>query len=62
MKAQADTDPVEDLDTENSASAKEKILERYRAGEDLKDVARDLGLGYGEVKLIVELYKGEENQ
>lgn len=62
LKAQADTDPVEDPDTENSASAKEKILERYRAGEDLKDVARDLGLGYGEVKLIVELYKGEENQ
>ena len=62
LKAQADTDPVEDPDTENSASAKEKILERYRSGEDLKDVARDLGLGYGEVKLIVELYKGEENQ
>ena len=62
LKAQAGTDPVEDPDTENSASAKEKILERYRAGEDLKDVARDLGLGYGEVKLIVELYKGEENQ
>ena len=61
LKAQADTDPVEDPDTENSASAKEKILERYRSGEDLKDVARDLGLGYGEVKLIVELYKGEEN-
>lgn len=62
LKAQAGTDPVEDPDTENSASAKEKILERYRSGEDLKDVARDLGLGYGEVKLIVELYKGEENQ
>lgn len=62
LKAQAGTDPVKDPDTENSASAKEKILERYRAGEDLKDVARDLGLGYGEVKLIVELYKGEENQ
>ena len=30
-------------------------------GEELKDIARDLGLGYGEVKLIVELYKGEEN-
>lgn len=61
-EGQAEPDPVEDPNTENSASAKEKILERYRAGEDLKDVARDLGLGYGEVKLIVELYKGEENQ
>ena len=58
----AEQNPDEDPNEENSASAKEKILERYRAGEDLKDVARDLGLGYGEVKLIVELYKGEENQ
>ena len=62
VEGQAYPDPVEDPDTENGASAKEKILERYRAGEDLKDVARDLGLGYGEVKLIVELYKGAANQ
>ena len=46
---------------ENSTNVREAILERYRLGEELKDIARDLGLGYGEVKLIVELYKGEEN-
>lgn len=38
---------------------KEEILERYRAGEDLTDIARELGMGIGEVRLFVELYKGE---
>ena len=41
-------------------SVREQILERYHSGEDLTDIARDLGLGFGEVKLIVELYRGEE--
>lgn len=41
-------------------SVREQILERYHAGEDLTDIARDLSLGFGEVKLIVELYRGEE--
>ncbi len=41
-------------------SVREQILERYHAGEDLTDIARNLGLGFGEVKLIVELYRGEE--
>ncbi len=45
----------------NTITAKEQILEHYRAGEDLTDIARTLGLGFGEVKLITELYKGEES-
>lgn len=55
------TDMAEVSDEDNSVSAREEILERYHSGEELKDIARDLGLGYGEVKLIVELYKGDEN-
>ena len=51
-------DAVEDV---NSINVREEILARYRAGEDLTDIARDLAVGYGEVKLIVELYKGEED-
>lgn len=47
--------------TESKDRSREEILARYRSGEDLKDIARDLGLGFGEVKLIVELYKGEVN-
>ncbi|MDD7643797.1 MAG: DUF6115 domain-containing protein [bacterium] len=49
------------LDGETGNNAKDEILRRYHAGEKLTDIARDLSLGYGEVKLIVELYKGEEN-
>ena len=62
LEKQPGLETVEDTDDVVRANIREKILERYRAGEDLKDVARDLGLGFGEVKLIVELYKGEENQ
>ena len=62
LEKQPGLETVEDTDDVVRANVREKILERYRAGEDLKDVARDLGLGFGEVKLIVELYKGEENQ
>lgn len=62
LEKQPGLETVEDTDDVVRANIREKILERYRAGEDLKDVARELGLGFGEVKLIVELYKGEENQ
>lgn len=58
---QPEMEPVEAAEEERSVDVREQILERYRAGEELKDIARDLGLGFGEVKLIVELYKGEEN-
>jgi myosin heavy subunit len=53
--------PVSEESGEESRSPRETILERYRAGDDMRDIARDLGMGYGEVKLIVELYKGDED-
>lgn len=62
VTVQEEPETAEDMNEADSANVREIILERYRGGENLKDVARDLGLGYGEVKLIVELYKGEENQ
>lgn len=55
------SEPSDTGDGENGNNAKDEILRRYHAGEELTDIARDLSLGYGEVKLIVELYKGEEN-
>lgn len=58
---QEEPEAAENTNEAGSVNIRETILERYRSGEDLKDVARDLGIGYGEVKLIVELYKGEEN-
>jgi len=59
--AQESTQEEEPPETEEKLSAREEVLERYRAGEELKDIARDMNLGYGEVKLIVELYKGVRN-
>ncbi len=35
---------------------KEKILELYRKGKSIRDISRELGMGQGEVKLVVDLY------
>ena len=59
---ESDTEELlqEDLtDSEQQERRKEEILMRYRGGEDLVDIAKDLDMGLGEVKLIVELYNGE---
>ncbi len=38
---------------------KEMILEMHRAGLSILEIAKHLGLGVGEVKLVVDLYQGE---
>jgi len=40
-------------------SSKEVILEMYKSGLSILEIAKHLGLGVGEVKLIVDLYQGE---
>lgn len=35
---------------------KEKILELYKNGKSIRDISRELGMGQGEVKLVVDLY------
>ena len=35
----------------------EKILEMHRQGKSTVAIARELGLGVGEVKLVIDLYK-----
>lgn len=61
-----DAAPMEDGTADQpepeTASVREQILEQYHAGEDLTGIARNLGLGFGEVKLVVGLYRGEEEQ
>ncbi len=39
----------------------ELILQMYREGNSKVDIARKLGLGLGEVSLVIGLYKGEES-
>ena len=59
-EADAEELSTEELsDAEQQERRKEEILMRYRGGEDLVDIAKDLNMGFGEVKLIVELYNGE---
>ena len=44
---------------ENMAiNSNERILEFHRAGKSDMSIARDLGLGIGEVKLVIDLYEG----
>ncbi len=38
----------------------QNILELYQQGIGITDIARQLKLGVGEVKLVIDLYKGEE--
>ena len=35
-----------------------RILELHRAGKSNMAIARELGLGIGEVKLVIDLYEG----
>lgn len=58
-QASVDSASTETAEETGGGSIKDEILKRYSAGEEINNIARDLSLGYGEVKLIVELYKGE---
>lgn len=46
--------PVEEIKENNN----DKILRLHRAGVSSVDIAKELGLGVGEVKLVINLYKG----
>ncbi len=35
---------------------KEKILALYKEGKSVRDISRELGMGQGEVKLVIDLY------
>lgn len=41
---------------EKGANNNEKILKLYRDGKNNKDIAKELNLGIGEVKLVIDLY------
>ena len=50
------TDLAENVLEEN---ANDMILDLYKNGESVIDIAKQLGLGVGEVKLVIDLYQGE---
>ena len=46
--------PSEDLKENNN----DRILRLHREGVSNVDIAKELGLGVGEVKLVINLFKG----
>lgn len=54
-----DFDDVLEKDFKDDSNANEIILEMYRSGNSIIDIAKQLGLGVGEVKLVIDLYQGE---
>lgn len=53
---------LEDSTLDTPSDKNEKILSLYETGMTNKDIAKTLGLGIGEVKLVVGLYKGLKQQ
>ncbi len=47
---------------EQVQNSNELILEMYKKGKSKTEIAQELSLGVGEVKLVIDLYKGMANQ
>jgi len=54
-----ESEQSEEVDPSLVKNHNELILEAYKDGQDEVDIARSLGLGIGEVRLVIDLYKGE---
>ncbi len=58
-EAQPETPKVEvSLDAAGKRNNNEKILELHKAGKSNMAIAKELGLGIGEVKLVIDLFEG----
>jgi DNA-binding NarL/FixJ family response regulator len=47
-----------DKGRENGRNSNERILELHKAGKSNMAIAKELGLGLGEVKLVIDLFEG----
>ncbi len=54
----SDDKELKDESYDKNENKNDKILSLYETGMSNKDIAKTLGLGVGEVKLVVDLYKG----
>lgn len=46
------------MDKKKEAHTREEILTLYEKGKSITDIAKDLQMGKGEIKLIIDLYQG----
>lgn len=61
MKEVQDAKVINDIDVivgEAGKNNNEKILEMHKSGKSNMVIAKELGLGVGEVKLVIDLFKG----
>ncbi len=52
-------DEVLEEEFKENENSNDIILEMYRNGSSVLEIAKQLGLGVGEVKLVIDLYQGE---
>lgn len=57
-KAEVPAVNINSIEIEGSANNNEKILTLHDQGKSNIDIARELGLGVGEVKLVIDLFTG----
>lgn len=55
---QTDLDDTFEEEFEENSNLNEIILQMHRNGDNIISIARELGLGVGEVKLVIDLYQG----
>lgn len=58
QEAQASAAPKKTEKPVEKENNNDKILRLYKIGMDSVDIAKELGLGVGEVKLVINLFKG----
>ena len=46
-----------DSESEDVTNNNERILKLYREGRTVLEIAKELGLGTGEVKLVIDLFR-----
>lgn len=52
-------EPDKAQEVTNAGNSNERILELYSRGRDTVQIARELGLGVGEVKLVIDLFDSQ---
>ena len=58
VKKETERKDNKDITVFENGNNNEKILEMSRAGKSNMEIAKTLGIGTGEVKLVVDLFKG----
>lgn len=59
VQKETDHDEVLEMEPADNENSNDIILKLYRNGDNVINIAKQLGLGVGEVKLVIDLYKGE---